>query len=265
MGGKQCLLAAACVLLCSRAAAAQPPPPEGKSKLSYLIDGGAIPFLWLPLAGRIVMDTWTTPRETPLGFSRTEGGAPKASWEIPGWGISALGGVLAAGMLGSGDSARAYHIKGLAESLATGVLVTAVIKVAVGRHRPDWNSEVDTPGSRRSFPSGHATQAFAIATYAALFLRGHVFDRARGDRTLPWWEAATYGGLLLAAGGLAGERVLHDRHHLTDVAVGAVLGTASSSLFYWYQEGRHDDHQREVSLTPQLSGGAPGMALSFTW
>lgn len=242
-----------------------------KTSLSYLWDGGAIPFIWAPLAVRLALDQMQ-PRTTPWMFGAGEGGAAKASWEIPGWGITALGGALALGMIGSGDDSRMYHVKGLAQAISTGVMLTAGLKLAFGRHRPDWDPDVDNPGSRRSFPSGHSTQAFAIATYTALFLRRHVFDSRRGDRTLPWWEAATYGGLFAGASLLGAERVLHDRHHLTDVVAGAALGTAASSLFFMYQEGRYNDHKernaesvRPLSIAPTLSASGAGMSMSFSW
>jgi membrane-associated phospholipid phosphatase len=276
MGGKRIAVVACCLfgLLGSRKALAdgsadQVDEPDREIGPSYLWDGGAIPFLWAPRAGRILLDVYTTPRSTPLAFDSFEGGATKADWQIPGWAITGLGGVTALGMIAGGDDARYYHVKGLAESLATGVLVTGAIKVVVGRHRPDWDADSNTPGSRRSFPSGHATQAFAIATYGILYLRGHVFDKLRGNSRLPWWEAATYGGIALGATALAGERVLHNRHHLSDVAIGGLLGTASSTLFYLYQEKRYDNHasreMKQLTVTPTQGSRGATVGISFAW
>ena len=253
------------------ALAASSPTAENRPTWSYLWNNGAIPFIWVPLAARLALDGMGTPRRTPWLFDPTEGGRDKATWEVPGWSVTALGGALALGMIASGDDARFDHVKGLAQSLATGVLVTATLKLAFGRHRPDWDPDVDSASSRRSFPSGHATQAFAIATYAALFLRHHVFDDLRGDRALPWWEAATYGGLLASASLIAGERVLHNRHHLTDVGVGALLGTATSTLFYLYQDRHAKDRARatearSLSIAPTVGAGTgTGVSMSFTW
>jgi hypothetical protein len=244
--------------------------PEGKElDLSYLYDGGAIPFLWAPLAGRILLDKYTTPRDTPYGFSSSEGGAKHPDWEIPGWGVTALGGASAIGMVLGGDDSRFYHVKGLAEALSTGVFVTGGVKVLVGRHRPDWDEDVNSAGSRRSFPSGHATQAFAIATYTSLYLRGHVFDKHRGDSILPWWEAATYGGIALTATALAAERVWHNKHHVSDVVIGGLIGSATSTLFYLYQDGRYDDHnaetRKQISIIPVKDGEGATLDVSFAW
>jgi membrane-associated phospholipid phosphatase len=259
------------VCLVSGSAQADEPAPESRPSTfdaSYLIDGGALPFFWGALAGRLALDYGTTPAENPRFFSSDEGGAPRAAWEIPGYAVSGLGVGLGVAMLSSGDTSRMYHVKGLAESLMTGVTVTGAIKVLVGRHRPDWGTDgYETQGSRRSFPSGHSTQAFAIATYGILFLRGHVFSEMRGTSRLPWWEGATYAGIALTATALAGERVLHNRHHLSDVVIGGALGTASSTLFYLYQEHRYRNHERKeaaksLQITPQISSGGASVGLS---
>ncbi len=246
--------------------------PEGRSgvDLSYLVDGGAVPFFWGALAGRLALDKWAKPRDTPLFFSDDEGGASKASWEVPGYAVTGLGVGLGLGMVLSGDESRMYHVKGMAESLMTGCLVTGAIKTVVGRHRPDWRADVNSDSSRRSFPSGHSTQAFAIATYAILYLRGHVFDSRRGDSKLPWWELATYTGIGLGAAAVAGERVFHNRHNLSDVAIGGLLGTVSSSLFYYYQEGRYQDRAQKESIknltvTPTVTPTGAQVGMSFVF
>ena len=244
-------------------AVAQTDSSSGELSPSYLWDGGAIPFLWAPLAGRLLLDAYGRPRETPLVFDPAEGGAEQTDWEVPGWSISAFGGAAAAGMIAGGDRSRFYHVKGMAEALSTGVLVTGLIKVTFGRHRPDWSDDVNTESSRRSFPSGHATQAFAVATYSILYLNDHVFD---GDDRL-WLRGATYGVIALSAAGFAGERVYHNRHHVSDVAVGGALGTLTSTLFYVYQERRF--RKRELATRSQLfasptSGGA-SVGFTMTW
>src|SRR5688572_26537512 len=71
---------------------------------SYLVDGGAVPFFWLPLAGSIAINRWVDPRHEPLAFSKSEGGAPSERGnEVPGWAISAGAGLAAATILIDGD------------------------------------------------------------------------------------------------------------------------------------------------------------------
>jgi membrane-associated phospholipid phosphatase len=75
-----------------------------------------------------------------------------------------------------------------------------VIKVAVGRERP--NGEND-----QSFPSGHASNAFAIAAVA---------ERHYG------WKIGVPGYIL--AGVVGASRIQQDKHYVSDVVAGATLG-----------------------------------------
>lgn len=237
----------------------------------YLWDGGAIPFIWGALAARIAMDRYMPSRSSPLGFSDSEGGAPLSSWETPGWAVTATGGLVGVAMALGDNKSRAYHVKGLAQSLATGSVVTGALKLTFARQRPDWSGDANNGwgGGNRSFPSGHSTQAFQIATYAALYLRYHGFDRYRPHGSFRWWEGVAYAGIFAAATAVAGERVYHNRHHLTDVSAGALLGTASSALFFLYQERRYqrsrDKERRMFLMAPRVSGEDIGVSAQWTY
>lgn len=245
--------------------------PEQRSwDLSYLLDGGMIPFFWVPFASRLALDLWVQPPSTPRWFSANEGGATPASWEVPSYAVAGLSASFGLAVLASGDRSRWYHLKGFGQAAMTSVFITGGMKNLFGRHRPDWSPDDEDAGQRRSFPSGHSTQAFVTATYAILYLRGHVFDRLRGDQTLPWWEAATYAGIGLGAAALAGERVLHERHNVSDVVVGGALGIASSALFYRFQERRFREREAKdalhnLTITPSITKEAKTIGLSFDW
>jgi membrane-associated phospholipid phosphatase len=112
------------------------------------------------------------------------------------------------------------------EAVMMGELTSYAIKGLVGRARPFVT--IDDPddfkfgrgfGSAewRSFPSGHATTAFAAAA-------------AVTDETTLWWPNSTwivgpvmYGGATM----VALSRMYHNRHWASDVAVGALIGTFS--------------------------------------
>ncbi len=121
-----------------------------------------------------------------------------------------VGGTLLAGALvGGSDAAR----RGAAAAVGVlaGSLANEAVNVAVGRDRP---SEEEGPlgfepfEGHASFPSGHAAYAFAIAG---------AIDEAT-DGPLP----AILG---YAAAALVGvSRVYDDRHWLSDVAIGALVG-----------------------------------------
>ena len=228
------------LVLTSSVAAAE---PRESFDAAYLYDGGAVPFFWLPLTLGVSLDPFTPARDSPFGFAHEEGGATRGEWEVPVWAISAAGVGTVAGIYASGDDSRFYHGKGLAQSMATTLLVTSLGKVAIGRRRPYWSRDLKDPDAQRSFPSGHSSQAFAVATYSILFLRGHVFDDPTSTGAF-----AAYGGIGAAAFALAAERVIHRRHHPTDVLIGGLIGIASSLMFYRYQDWNYDE-AREAALT----------------
>lgn len=234
-------------------------------KASYLWDGGALPFFWGALGVEAVLSKWVSPRQTPLLFSADEGGLPMSTWEIPGWALHVGAGTVGLAIAIGGDDSKWYHVKGLAESVATGGLLTHALKLTFGRHRPYYTPGSTAARDRKSFPSGHATSAFTIATYSALYLRSHVFGRSRNPGTLVTTaEAVAYAGLAAGATALALERVFHNRHHVTDLIGGAVVGTATSIAFFYYQEHRYQHRESGAgapartarTLLPSVSRGA---------
>ena len=203
---------------------------------SYLYDGGALPFFWLPLAGAGALELWVDPRQTPLLFSADEGGAPsRKAGELPGWQVTVGALAMNAYIALAGDhESRWFHAKGMAESLITTTFITNVGKRVFGRHRPDYVPGTDDPEERKSFPSGHSSITVSATTYFVLYLRYHGFDRFRRPGTLPWWEGLTYGALAAAAVYVPYTRVRDNRHHRTDVTAGSLIGGATSlALFYW--------------------------------
>jgi membrane-associated phospholipid phosphatase len=112
------------------------------------------------------------------------------------------------------------------EAVMMGELTSYAIKGLVGRARPFVT--IDDPddfkfgrvfgiAEWRSFPSVHATTAFAAAA-------------AVTDETTLWWPNSTwivgpvmYGGATM----VALSRMYHNRHWASDVAVGALIGTFS--------------------------------------
>jgi len=91
--------------------------------------------------------------------------------------------------------------------------ITELLKSVVGRGRPEANrgSYSFQPGRAASFPSGHTTQAFAFAAVLSSTYEN------------PWITGVAYG-----AAGLVGiARIRHSAHFATDVAAGALIGTAT--------------------------------------
>ena len=127
-------------------------------------------------------------------------------------GIASLDGATAA--------QRRGHVAVFANSLAWTLAATDWMKVLVRRKRPvlytaDAAAAAGDPNSQRSFPSGHASIAFAAATsYLVMAQREHLPHRGRN-------AALLYVGAL----GVAALRVAAGKHFPTDVAGGAALGT----------------------------------------
>ena len=232
------ITALAALCLATGVAVADPGPEAETASpgltLSYFWDGGAVPFVWGALGARLAIDHDAAPAAAAPVLSRYAG---------PALGIG-LGSVI----LASGDQSRWYHVKGLTETMMTGALLSSGLG---------------------SWSSTQSTQAFQIATYGILYLRGHVFDSRRGS-SFPWLEAATYAGIGVAATAVAGEGVYHKRESLAEVVFGGLLGTTSSTLFYLYQEKRYRNGKRAVGLDslrlkPSVTSTSATLGMTLVW
>ncbi|MGH8530755.1 MAG: phosphatase PAP2 family protein [Nevskiales bacterium] len=179
----------------------------------------ADPHVWAPLIGAGLfslgnadeaVSEWAI-EESPL-FSDIED-AGEASDTLLG--IAVAGSIGTALLAPSGETAGEIALnksKGLIISLlAAGVNdhITGVLKDAVGRKRPDGQSD-------RSFPSRHASGASVSATLAAHNLE--YFEL--GDTARSWLGASLY-----SVAGLTGwARIEGARHFPSDVLFGYALG-----------------------------------------
>jgi undecaprenyl-diphosphatase len=97
---------------------------------------------------------------------------------------------------------------------AGSALVTYGLKNAVNRQRP----EGETTRSNSSFPSGHATAAFALAT---------VFAHDCPRLAIPCYTLAS---------GVALSRIYLGRHYPSDVLAGAAIGFVTAKLALHFRE-----------------------------
>ena len=131
----------------------------------------------------------------------------------PHYAVIALGTTAAAGTLTGHDEVRDGALRVTAGLLAAGV-ANGTLKYSLGRERPNTSDEpwrlrpLATDNRWQSFPSGHATVAFALA--AAL-------TEETGE---PWVAAAGYGGAVL----VGWSRVYENKHWTSDVVAGALVG-----------------------------------------
>jgi membrane-associated phospholipid phosphatase len=125
-------------------------------------------------------------------------------------------GLVAAGLI-SGDADLTRSGGRLAATLLLAGGTATIAKLAFGRPRPSESLDADgySPFSGQdAMPSGHTTMAFALATALA------------DDIHRPW---ATV-GLYTLATGVGWSRINDNRHWLSDVAGGAIVGITSAKL-----------------------------------
>ena len=125
-----------------------------------------------------------------------------------------LGAYAAVGLIFHDADARDTAIDGVIASLLASGVITPSLKFAFGRARPN---QTDDPLEFHPFhsgytalPSGHATQAFAVASVIS----------AHSDKLWVSVSAYTLAGLVAFA------RVYHNAHWTSDVTAGALIGTA---------------------------------------
>ena len=129
------------------------------------------------------------------------------------------------------------------------------LKLAVNRPRPYmYTGSVDLPesdlndgGWTKSFPSGHTTLAFASATFLT-------YTFCRYFRHSPWRIPVSIGSYALATG-VAVLRVSSGSHFLSDVLVGAAIGSAVGFLVPFLHT---------LNTRNDMSVAVTGNGLSFT-
>ena len=121
------------------------------------------------------------------------------------------------------------HALRVADALGTSVLLSEAIKNLVHEKRPDSNSH-------DSFPSGHATAAFAVAT---------VESDLHPHQAALWYLGATL---------ISYSRVRLRRHTVGDVVAGAALGAGTARV--------EVNQPRGLILAPFIMRGGLGMMMS---
>jgi membrane-associated phospholipid phosphatase len=152
-----------------------------------------------------------------------------------------------------------------AESFALSSLVAALIFKATARARPSYadcerDASFDPLCKARaleSFPSGHTEAAF---TAAGLSCAHHLHADLYGSKVA---DALSCAGTITLAAGTGTLRVLGDRHYVSDVALGAIIGFAIGygvpTLFHYGKVDKASQSAQALeplgsSLGPTISG-----------
>jgi membrane-associated phospholipid phosphatase len=132
--------------------------------------------------------------------------------------------------IGHGNYDVAYQMAMIGvQAVLTAKLVSSLTKGLVGRQRPDaadciTGDEVGCGTYNESFISGHTTSAFVGA---GLICAQHQNLALYGDGP---WGAIACGASLVAATAVGTLRVVANRHNLTDVGAGALVGLGAGYL-----------------------------------
>ena len=152
-------------------------------------------------------------------------------------------GFFSAGRVARGDRFRATTYD-VSQAIIVNFTYTMVLKVIVGRDRPDHSNH-------QSFPSGHASNAFAGASVIA-----HHYGDWLG---IPAYAVATY---------IAASRLASHRHHLSDVVAGSVFGYGVGRTVYRRNgrppEAGNKDPKKVVVLQPDAGPAGDGAGLRLS-
>lgn len=152
-----------------------------------------------------------------------------------------------AGTVGGDETSLQVAQDGLAASLIASGIITPTIKIIAGRQRPRDNAGIYNfkpfSNSNSSFPSGHTTEAFALASVIA------------NHYEATWVTCASY--TIASLVGIA--RTYHDAHFASDVVAGAMIGTLTGKSVVAYNRKRRAG---EIALLPEVAPGMIGLRLA---
>ncbi len=245
--------AAAAFLLIALSAAVLPADPAryrlGADPDAFLLVGGG----GLLLGGWLLPDPATTPLwSEPAGLDSALRAGYSPALDTASdllLGACAAGAVVPLALALSApdrprEAALAY-VTMLAETLLLAQGVKRALNVAFPRVRPYVNDPAAPEALRagperwRSFPSGHATNAFALAACSTTLFAA---------TEAPVWLKVLFGAASgSAAAGVAALRVASGNHYPSDVLAGAAIGAACG----WLVPRLH----RSVGPRPQLPAG----------
>ncbi len=174
----------------------------------------------------------TLQRHAPMGVRATDAGAILGNYAVL---LPAAGAVYLAGGWTNATRIQEAGLMSL-EALTVAGVETEALKLAVRRERPDGSD-------RLSFPSGHASASFSVATVLA---------------SEYGWTAGV--PAFLAAGFVGYTRMEKNKHHLSDVLFGAGLGVSAGRAAF---KTRHAGHPERFAAVPFVQPGGGGLLILF--
>ncbi len=229
----------------------------GEERLAFLFLGGTIAAIPLDHA---LAEELQDPRPQAARALRTA--SRGVQWLADPGSVVLTAAAFGVGRLTGHPHLAALGLRSL-EAVALSGVATGVIKGVVGRERPaasglDSDELVPgrgfTSGQFASFPSGHATAAFAFATVSA-------------EEMTTWWPHASkwLRPVLYTTAGLVGlARMYNNRHWASDVIGGAGIGTLSGlEVERWHHAHPHNRLDQWL-LPSSLAPSAHGVMVAWT-
>lgn len=169
--------------------------------------------------------------------------------------LAVLGAYGLVGLVFHDADARDTAIDGVLASLLASGIITPSLKLVIGRVRPNATDdplkfEPFQGSNDTAMPSGHATQAFAVASVIS----------AHSDHF--WVSASAYGLASL----VAFSRLYHNAHWTSDVVAGALIGTlVGRTVVAVNQRIRAGDRSVQVSFSPIFAKDEKGAGLTIVF
>ena len=161
--------------------------------------------------------------------------------------LALIGGFMGYGLLAKDLKSQSTALLAT-ESFLLASLVARVPKILVGRSRPNTDDlspyKIGGPFQGSSFPSGHTTAVFAVASVIA--------NQYADSPIVP---IISY--TLATAVGVS--RIYDNRHWLSDVVAGAAIGIAVGNLV-----SAKNNKPKKVAIVPFSSGKFRGLKLAYT-
>ncbi len=163
--------------------------------------------------------------------------------------VGVVGGMFVYGQVAENGKATETALLSVESFALTGVFVQ-IIKRATGRHRPYTGDPYNTwsgpslASENDSFPSGHSSSAFAVASVIAEEYDNYIVP------PLAYGAAAITGY----------NRMQHNAHWASDVFVGAAIGYfTGKTIVASHRRG----NSSRVSIAPLTDGEGPGLMLTY--
>jgi membrane-associated phospholipid phosphatase len=245
----------------AKADSARTPAPLFTTK-DFIIAGafGAGMVAMFPLDERLAKHLTNPGARANQFFKRSSTGVEA----IASPGAYVIGGALyAVGRLGHYERIADLGWHGT-EAVFVADVITYALKGINGRARPFVSGDTNShdfkffkgfgDGNRQSFPSGHATSAFAAAA-------------AVTAETGTWWPKSTWviGPLMYGGATAVGlSRMYHNKHWASDVVLGAAIGTFSGQKIVQYGHAHPNKIDKAVLHLSVLPNGTGGWAIAWS-